>query len=577
MRRSSYFYPILIICLLAVVTSAYYNAFSLSTDQANPDWYGVWVKTPSITSKENIDQMLDSAEAGGFNVIFVNVVYEGYAFYNSKLLSKSPKIDESFDPLAYLVPEAHRRGIEVHAWFMVGKFGDEKQATFFIQHPDWAMQAPDGETTYWLNFNLPEVRNFVQEMMVETINQYGVNGLHFDYTRYPGDQWGYDPYSVLDFKQKSGIDAALLRFEDLPAYGFLEGNPLDSPTTAQVLARFSNGLPAISLNQLGDGQVLLLNWDATERNIAVSSEVLSRSIDQFVGQDGKVGIFYSETNGAVYGFSSFEKVTHWIEYLGWHPETVQENELATLSLQSVLILPNIYLISTTSAKQLEDFVKQGGRIIFIDGPTKSIHLQSVQAITGMASRSKYFNQAIMIYPNGIHDLIPSQTKKIDMETYQSWNVEWSEYRQDGINLMIKDIYRLVKKEQPETEISVTITSDIREAGNRYMQDYRDWLRYGYIDLLIPRAYVEDQKEMAEILNDWEATIKSYPLKVKMGLISYANSDKPMEMKPPEQLIREIDALEKAGMRGFLIFHLENMSFLQLNALKNRFSLSQIEE
>lgn len=577
MRRSSYFYPILIICLLAVVTSAYYNAFSLSTDQANPDWYGAWVKTPSITSKENIDQMLDSAESGGFNVIFVNVVYEGYAFYNSKLLPKSPKIEEGFDPLAYLVPEAHRRGIEVHAWFMVGKFGDEKEAVFLEQHPDWAMQAPDGEATFWLNFNLPDVRIFVQEMMMETIDQYGVNGLHFDYTRYPGNQWGYDPHSVLDFKQKSGIDAALLRFDDLPAYGFLEGNPLDSPTTAQVLARFSNGLPAISINKLGDGQVLLLNWDATERNIAASSEVLSRSIDQFVGQDGDVGIFHSETNGAVYGFSSFEKVTRWIEYLGWQPKTIPENELATLSRQSVLILPNIYRISTTSAKQLEDFVKQGGHIIFIDGPTKSIHLQSIQAITGMASRSKYFNQAIMIYPNGKHDLIPSQTKKIDMETYQSWIVEWTEYRQDGINLMIKDIYRLVKNKQPQTEISVTITSDIREAGSRYMQDYRDWLRYGYIDLLIPRAYVEDQKEMAEILKDWEVTIKSYPTKVKMGLISYANSDKPLEMKPPEQLIREIDALEKAGMHGFLIFHLENMSFLQLNALKNRFSSSQIDE
>ena len=50
----------------------------------------------------------------------------------------------------------------------------------------------------------------------------------------------------------------------------------------------------------------------------------------------------------------------------------------------------------------------------------------------------------MIYPNGKHDLIPSLTKKIDMETYQSWIVEWTEYRQDGINLMIKDIYRLVK-------------------------------------------------------------------------------------------------------------------------------------
>lgn len=557
-----------------MLTSAYYSTVSFSTDQARPDWYGVWVKTGSISSQREIDQMLDTVEAGGFNVIFANVVYEGFAFYNSKLLPKSPKVEENFDPLAYLVPAAHRRGIEVHAWFMVGKVGDDNETTFIDLHPDWAMQRPDGEKTYWLNFNHPEVRSFILDMMLEVSGKYGVNGLHFDYTRYPGDQWGYDPFSLKDFEKKSGIDADLLLFEDLPAFGYLEGNPLDSPKNAEVLASFSNGLPAITLNQHGEGQVLVLNWDATERILAASSEVLSRAIEQFAGPEGMVGIFHSKTNSATYGFSSFEKVNQWIDYLGWKPKTVKENELKSLERQGVLIMPNIYLISPTTAAELEAFVQQGGNVIFIDGPTKSIHLKPIQIITGMSSRSKYFNQALMIYPTGEHYLIPSHTKKVNMETYQSWNVEWTKYRQEGINALLKEIYRKVKARYPQTEITVTITSNSKEAESRYMQDYRDWLRYGYIDLLIPRAYVENQKELGKILDDWSATIDTYPSKFKMGLITYTNSNRPLEMKPPEQLIREIDALSQAGMRGFLIFHLENMSFLQLNALKNRFLISQ---
>jgi uncharacterized lipoprotein YddW (UPF0748 family) len=570
MRRKFYIYSIIITVLIAAITSAYYGAYSRSVKPIKLDWYGAWVKTNSITSQERIDQMLDNAEAGGFNVLLVNVVYEGFAYYNSKLLPKSPKIEAEFDPLAYLVPEAHRRGIEVHAWFMVGKFGDEKKAPFFEDHPEWAMQAPDGEKTYWLNFNLPEVRDFLQEIMVETVEQYGVNGLHFDYTRYPGDQWGFDPYSLQDFKEKSGIDADLLRFESLPAYGFLEGNPLDTPTSAQVLAKFSNGLPAITLNQYGDGQVLLFNWDATERHIAVSSEVLSRAMDQFAGPEGAVGIFHSETNAAEYGLASFDAVQHWIEYLGRKTQVVPENELSALASLPVVIMPNIYLITPDSAADLEAFVHQGGNVIFIDGPTKSIYLPAIQAITGMSSRSKYFNMATMINAYGTHALIPSQPKSYDLETYQSWIVKWTEYRQENINTLIKDIYKQVKARHPQTEISVTITSNIDEAGSRYMEDWRDWMRYGYIDLLIPRGYADSPQELVEILRKWESPIETNPTRIKVGLITYTDVNQVSELKSPEELIREIEILERAGLKGFLLFHLDQMSYIQLNAIKNHY-------
>lgn len=572
MRKSFYLYSIILTSLIALITSAYYNAFSFN--HIKPGWYGVWVKTNSITTKEAIDQMLDSAEFGGFNVVFVNVVYEGFAYYNSKFLPKSPKIEADFDPLAYLVPEAHRRGIEVHAWFMVGKFGDENSASFFEQHPDWSMQSPDGEKTYWLNFNIPEVRAFLREVMLETIREYAVNGIHFDYTRYPGNQWSYDPYSIKDFNQETGINPELLKFEQLPAYGFLEGNPLDKPSTAQVLAHFSNGLPAISLNQYGQGQVLLINWDATERHLAVTSVILTRAIERFIGSKNEVGIFSSETNGAEYGFSSFDNVAHWIDFLGYKPRTVTENEISSTNSPPILVMPNIYLISPQTANDLESFVRSGGNVIFIDGPTKSIHLQPIQAITGMTSRNKYFNLPIMIYPNKSSDLIPAQSKSYDMETYQSWIAEWADYRQAGINRLIKDVYRRVKARYPHTEISVTITSDIDEASARYMQDWRDWLRYGYIDLLIPRAYADDQQELDKILNDWSVPIETYPSKIKMGLIAYTGSGQNQFIKKPEVLIKEIETLDRAGLNGFLVFNLENMSYLQLNAIKNHFLATQ---
>lgn len=576
LARSTLPYTLFVVCLIGVVTSFYYKTNLITPAQSMSDWQGVWIKSNSLVKQDAIDQAIKKAEMGGFDALFVNILYEGFAYYNSNLLAKSPKIEKGFDPLLYLVTEAHRRGIEVHAWFMVGKFGDANEAPFFEQYREWSIQRPDGETIYWLNFNRPDVRSFLISVIMETVSQYKVDGLHFDYTRYPGDQWGYDPYSLQDFEDKTHIPSSLLRFKDLPAYGLLEGNPLKEPTTAKVMAYFSDNTPAITINQYGTGTVLLLNWDATERRIAVSSEILRNALHEFSNTKDPIGIFYSETNGKDYGFSSYSEVNQWINYLGWQTEEVDEYDSTTQPFPTVLIMPNIYKITETTALKLENFVYQGGNLIFIDGPTKSIHYKALQNITGMASKGRYFKLPTMIYPNGNHKWIPSQDKNADMKTYESWNLQWTEFRQDGINLFIQDVHKQVKDHYPQTMISVTITSDIEETGSRYMQDWEDWLRNDYIDFLIPRAYADNQQELESILQKWHIPLETYPTRIKMGLISYSGSNQSLQVKTPEAFIKEIDSLESAGLNGFLIFHLENMNDLQLNALKDHFLERQLE-
>ncbi len=564
--------PIVLLMIggMVILAGMVFSSFSLPPSKEVLEANGVWVKAKTITSQSNVDKMLDRAEAGGFHVVFVNVFYEGQAYYDSSLAEKSDKVEPGFDPLAYLIPEAHRRGIEVHAWFMVGKVGDEKGSPILARHPDWALVGPDNEPTYWLNFSRPDVRGFVRDLMVETVEKYQVDGVHFDYTRYPGANWSFDPYSIQEFRQDTQIDLNRLRFADLPAYGFLEGNPLTNPVTAQVLAKFSNGVPAVTLNKYGEGEVLLINWDATERDIAAGGVILERGIRYLLDTGGEAALLRSVTNAGEYGFDSFEKVEKWLDYLGWTPAVTSEQDIAKLSANSVLILPNVYLITPATASILADFVSRGGGVIFIDGPTPSISLVPIQKITGLSARGKYFHMATMIVPFGEHPVIPTNSWDTDIETYQTWIAAWKEYRQEGINQMLQEIYRAIKSERRRVEVSMTITSDLKDAENRYMQDWSTWLKDKSIDFLIPRGYVDTPQQLTPILDAWHPAIDAYPGRIKMGLIAYIGSDQSDHAKQSTDLITEIKAVQSAGSSGFMIFSLDNMTDDLLHAVRTQF-------
>lgn len=563
------FFLLMVGCLVFLV-GMYLPSFSLSAARDGLDAHGVWVKTKSILSPARIDEMLERAEAGGFHVIFVNVFYEGQAYYASSLVEKSDKVEAGFDPLAYLVPEAHRRGIEVHAWFMVGKVGDEKHSSLLEKHPEWALVGADGAPTYWLNFNRPDVRDFVRRLVLETVEKYRVDGVHFDYTRYPDAKWGFDPYSVDDFRRKTGIDLDRLRFRDLPAYGFLQGNPLTNPLGAQVLAEFSNGIPAVTLNKFGNGEALLINWNATRRDLAAGSVILERGIEYLLDPGGEVNLLHSILNEKEYGLDSFSDAQNWLEYLGWEARVVEETNISALSADSMLILPNVYLIASSTAKDLAEFVQQGGSVIFIDGPTRSINIPAIQDITGMSTRGKYFNMATMIYPVIEHTLIPTNSWDSDLETYQTWIVAWKEYRQQGINLMLKDIHRAIKSKDRQVEVTMTITSDQQDAENRYLQDWNTWLKEKSIDYLIPRAYVDNLQDLSPLMSTWHPAMETYPGRIKIGLAAYIGSDQLDHAKTSSQLLSELDAARTAGSSGFMIFSLESMTDEQLFALKNRY-------
>ena len=530
---------------------------------------GIWIQRRAVATREKADETLAWIQASNFNAVFLVVFTGGYAHYESALLEKSPKFEADYDPLAYVVSKAHQAGLQVHAWFTNGFVGNPyvEPGPILSRHPEWGMMGPDGGAEiHWLNFARPDARQFMRDVMLEVVENYDVDGVHFDYIRYPGQNWSFDPYSINALATEYGVDLEVLRYAELPAYGYFRGNPLDGVETAEVLAEFDDGTPAVLLNTYGAGQVIVLNWHAQRREIAATSEILQRSLDYLLGADGSVYILRSETAEARYGDGNVRRGEAWLRSLGYEPREVTEgDDLAALEANSVLVLSNVYVMEKTTASELGQFVKNGGGLIFIDGPTRSMKYAAIRAITGMQGRGRYFEGERMIRATGESELIPNGGQETDLRVRQEIITQWDAFREESVNALVRDVYRRVKMVRPEVQVSAAVYRK-RAWAAQVFQDWHAWLAGGYVDFVVPMAYVgiNQASALEGLVDEWQADgIRD---RVAVGLAVADFGDREETLKSPQQVIQEIELLERRGINRVVIFDSEHISDEHLAAL-----------
>jgi len=169
---------------------------------------GVWIATvadidwpsdknaPPKKQMEELTAMLDKLETAGINSLFFQVRTECDALYQSKYepwsywltgeQGKAP--DPYYDPLAFIISESHKRGMELHAWFnpyRAAKTNGEYEiaATHISQiHPEWILNF---KTFKILNPGIPAVTHYIARVISDVVRRYDVDGIHFDDYFYP--------------------------------------------------------------------------------------------------------------------------------------------------------------------------------------------------------------------------------------------------------------------------------------------------------------------------------------------------------------------------------------------------------
>lgn len=183
----------------------------------------LWVLPWDITTPQKVDTMISDAIKANQTDLVVEVRYRSDALYTTnrnKDIYPNPEprsyiLDNSkFDPLAYILQQAHGNSLKVHAWVVVFNATPlnsslVSQNYIYRNHHDWITYNKTGtkmnsseQFGYFIDPGVPEVQDYLLNVFSDLVSGYpDLDGLHLDYIRYPNTTWGYHPLSVSRYEE----------------------------------------------------------------------------------------------------------------------------------------------------------------------------------------------------------------------------------------------------------------------------------------------------------------------------------------------------------------------------------------
>lgn len=182
----------------------------------NLNWPTNRLATPAVQQAELI-AILDNLKLNGYNTVFLQVRSECDALYNSSIepwgyyLTGTQGLPPNplWDPLEFAIIEAHKRGLDLHAW--LNPYRAKTTATYAtsanhitITQPTWWFKS-SADAQKILNPGMPEVKNYIVSIIKDIATRYDVDGIHFDDYFYPnaGMNTNQDAQTYIDNNPKN--------------------------------------------------------------------------------------------------------------------------------------------------------------------------------------------------------------------------------------------------------------------------------------------------------------------------------------------------------------------------------------
>ncbi|MCJ7740173.1 hypothetical protein MUP32_02525 [Candidatus Microgenomates bacterium] len=478
--------------------------------------------------------------------------------------------------LQNVIDKVHSFGLHIHLWeanafICAGQW--LTTCTNNTQHADWFAKLSNSMTRKdltgddnWFDFGVPAAKQYQIDTMVNYAKNYNADGIHYDYIRYDWfGNYSFSQYNMDQFKQRYGIDGAIIRGDKFPAFASLSANRVTNPTTATVLANFDEKIPveppvpAILLNNYKNGKVLTFNWQAFKINFKVADEVLKRTINQF-GTNLKI-LSVPNSNGGTEG--AYNLTTNWTKYLGFSPVSASIDGIGSLPAGSTLIIPGIYSFTDAQILSLDQYLANGGNLIFIDGPVTSVYRSSGQQqtfknILGVNGAGSYIGgNTLITIPESAktHALINGLvgTHTLTFTQASSYIDKWREYMQGTITAVIKGVYEQVHALKPNMQISGAFFPAEDQGNLTVHQNWPLWVANGWVNYPVLMGYTLDTTTFTNRIN-W---LKNNNLQNRaiIGLDAY-------EITSCDQIttvINQIQKLRDNGFKGFSVFSSNDMT------------------
>ncbi len=228
------------------------------------DWTGFGI-TPTAAT---IDAIVTNVKTANFNAILFQVRGTADAYYTPGLepwaarmtgqLTRTLGVDPGWDPLAYLVAQAHAQDIQVHAYVNVfptwlcglGAPPDPVTPTHLfwsLSHAvtwdgwrAWTTSGPDSIAScgdyLWATPALSLTRAHVAAVAADLAARYDIDGIHLDLVRYPGSSYSHDPFTRQAYTDALAISPTLAFAQWQPGFQRAQIDDLVSRVYSAVTA-----------------------------------------------------------------------------------------------------------------------------------------------------------------------------------------------------------------------------------------------------------------------------------------------------------------------------------------------------
>ncbi len=157
-------------------------------------------RTSESAQKKELIDILDNLKKHNFNTILFQVRGRGEVMYKSSIEPMSSLVahDRSgnplFDPLSFVIEEAHKRGLSCHAWIVTYPLGGDRHVkslgtnSVTKRKPNIVKRF---KNEWFLDPGVPATDDYLLSIVKEIVTNYDIDGVHFDYIRYPDNRGAF--------------------------------------------------------------------------------------------------------------------------------------------------------------------------------------------------------------------------------------------------------------------------------------------------------------------------------------------------------------------------------------------------
>ena len=144
--------------------------------------------------QQELRDILDQLKEANFNTVMLQTRLRGDLIYPSSIetfpeaLTGRTGRNPGYDPLAFAIEECHKRGMELHAWIVTIPAGNNRQVKLLGKHSVVRKNrkiCKQHQGAWYLDPGHPETADYLVGIIKEIVSRYDVDGVHFDYIRYP--------------------------------------------------------------------------------------------------------------------------------------------------------------------------------------------------------------------------------------------------------------------------------------------------------------------------------------------------------------------------------------------------------